>query len=46
MTSRDGGSAENTGAVFGPYVLYIAAPALPCARGIPYVLYIKKPEAA
>ena len=43
MTSWDGGSAENAGAVFGPYIMYIAAPAHPCAHGIPYILYIAAP---
>ncbi|RTZ62637.1 MAG: hypothetical protein DSZ32_00040 [Gammaproteobacteria bacterium] len=41
-TAKDGGSAKNAGAVFCPFVLNIAAPAHPCARGIPFVLNIKK----
>ncbi|BAO44443.1 hypothetical protein TBH_C1524 [Thiolapillus brandeum] len=42
-TARDGGSAGNAGSNSGPYILYIAAPAHPCARGIPYILYIAAP---
>ncbi|WP_419619065.1 hypothetical protein, partial [Thiolapillus sp.] len=44
MTCRDAGSAENAGVIFCPYIQYIAAPAHPCARGILYILYIKKPR--
>jgi hypothetical protein len=40
-TGMDGGSVFFAGAKKDPYILYIAAPAHPCARGIPYILYIK-----
>ncbi len=45
-TAMEGGSAENAGAIFSPYILYIAAPVHPWTRGIPYILYIKKPRKA
>ena len=38
----DGGSVDNAGAIIDQYILYIVAPAHPCARDIQYILYIKK----
>ncbi|GAA5317444.1 MAG: hypothetical protein AseanaTS_26490 [Candidatus Pelagadaptatus aseana] len=43
-TAMDSGSADIAGANICPYILYIAAPSHPCDRGIPYILYIKKPR--
>jgi len=39
-TAMDGGSAENTGAFFGPFILNIAATAILGSRGIPFILNI------
>jgi hypothetical protein len=37
-TAMDGGSADYAGAIIGPHILCIVAPAHPCARDIHYFL--------